>query len=539
MSINVGTRSLDRGKKSPSQKNSSSKCGASIKTETSKRGSNSCFSVPTIDKYFIKVSATEGVKRANNNNQCESKTKSFAESEIPKNNSERTVGVSLSKPELVKENTPVPEFNDVDDSVSDLDFSVAENSDSNRLESDTSDPGNKADGKGKLSPITSIGEKKEPQVSTDKLQVDDGDGTDELQTENESETQEHDVDSVEDTQAYVEYKEEDFNTDSDFEKSDLDTESKEPEDFQEDKNGKSIVASGSGSKEKNTAIGSFISSKIKNTAMGGIFSRSSKRSRQENCQGSSSEEETERPWRPKSSSREQRVRPYPLRSPRLTPLRRQWSDHDTQLYRAGYPDKKDNPNLNLNAQFYLGQIPSRPDGARIDDIHRHWWNNHDRLESHHGYIQWLFPIRESGMNFQAQELQPHEAKTIQNDETAMKRFRRSYEMMLYFYGIKLVDHRTGEVARAENWKTRFKHLNHSMHNYLRITRILKSLGEMGLEHYKVPLLEFMLHEATKTRQLDRTLDSCYNYWIGTVRSDRHRELLKRRAEAGGQRMSAR
>ena len=32
------------------------------------------------------------------------------------------------------------------------------------------------------------------------------------------------------------------------------------------------------------------------------------------------------------------------------------------------------------------------------------------LEDHHGFIQWLFPIREHGMNFQSQELQLHEAQ---------------------------------------------------------------------------------------------------------------------------------
>ena len=69
-----------------------------------------------------------------------------------------------------------------------------------------------------------------------------------------------------------------------------------------------------------------------------------------------------------------------------------------------------------------------------------------------------------------------------------------------------------------------------MHNYLRITRILKCLGEMGLEHYKVPFLRFMLHEAIITGKLDRTLDSCCNYWIGTVKDDEERAKLTAEAE---------
>ena len=69
-----------------------------------------------------------------------------------------------------------------------------------------------------------------------------------------------------------------------------------------------------------------------------------------------------------------------------------------------------------------------------------------------------------------------------------------------------------------------------MHNYLWITRILKCLGEMGLEHYKVPFLRFMLLEAIITGKLDRTLDSCYNYWIGTVKDAKERDNLTAEAE---------
>lgn len=74
------------------------------------------------------------------------------------------------------------------------------------------------------------------------------------------------------------------------------------------------------------------------------------------------------------------------------------------------------------------------------------------------------------------------------------------------------------------------HAFSSMHNYLRITRILKCLGEMGLEHYKMPFLEFILHEAIITGYLHNTLDSCYNYWIGTVKDDAARANLKQLAE---------
>ena len=46
----------------------------------------------------------------------------------------------------------------------------------------------------------------------------------------------------------------------------------------------------------------------------------------------------------------------------------------------------------------------------------------------------------------------------------------------------------------------------------------------------MPFLHFMLHEAITTGKLDRTLDSCYNYWIGTVKNDEERAKLKAAAE---------
>ena len=96
----------------------------------------------------------------------------------------------------------------------------------------------------------------------------------------------------------------------------------------------------------------------------------------------------------------------------------------------------------------------------------------------------------------------------------MSRLIRSYELMLDFFGFQLTDRRSGEVARKPDYKRRyesvlrshsevliyfriewdlfkgflkyrFHNLSKSGHNYLRITRILKCLAEMGLGHYQV------------------------------------------------------
>ncbi|XP_067655557.1 opioid growth factor receptor-like protein 1 isoform X2 [Haliotis asinina] len=210
---------------------------------------------------------------------------------------------------------------------------------------------------------------------------------------------------------------------------------------------------------------------------------------------------------------------------RKYPLMRRWSQKDTEDYRKGYPGKKDSSGT-LNLDFYTNNIPSRPNGDKIDVIHEEWFGDYDRLESHHGYIQWLFPIRENGMNFYAQELQLKEAEAIKKNPETCDRVLRSYKMMLNFYGMKLKDDETGELEREKNWRQRYHHLNRSMHNYLRITRILKSLGELGFEHLKAPFVRFVLKEALVHKTLDNTVDSCYNYWIETIKDDKIREDLR-------------
>ena len=88
----------------------------------------------------------------------------------------------------------------------------------------------------------------------------------------------------------------------------------------------------------------------------------------------------------------------------------------------------------------------------------------------------------------------------------------------------------GEVERSSKWKQRFLNLNRSSHNNLRITRILKCLGEFRFEHYKAPLIRHFLYEAIIEKTLSNTLSSCLNYWIEVVRCDEVRESLQQYAK---------
>ena len=197
---------------------------------------------------------------------------------------------------------------------------------------------------------------------------------------------------------------------------------------------------------------------------------------------------------------------------------------------TGYPGKRDDKSQNDNKLFYFNKIKSKPNGDFIEDIHKDWFGDYQRLEMHHGFIQWLFPIREQGMNFHAQELQLHEAESIKSDPAVHERVKTSFKLMLDFYGMRLKNEKTGEIERIEKYRSRFHNLNTSMHNYLRITRILKSLGELGYEHYKAPWVQFILREALEERTLKNCLDSCLDYWINTIKDEAERKKLNEYAE---------
>ncbi|KAI5093624.1 opioid growth factor receptor [Silurus meridionalis] len=103
----------------------------------------------------------------------------------------------------------------------------------------------------------------------------------------------------------------------------------------------------------------------------------------------------------------------------------------------------------------------------------------------------------------------------------------SYKLMLDFYGIRLVNEKTGEVQRAGNWKERFENLNRNSHNNLRITRILKCLGILGLDRYQKPLVRFFLEETLVKGTLPQVKQSALDYFMFAVLNKSERkELIK-------------
>lgn len=74
------------------------------------------------------------------------------------------------------------------------------------------------------------------------------------------------------------------------------------------------------------------------------------------------------------------------------------------------------------------------------------------------FMLFRFPLQEYGMNYEAQPLQKHEIVSMKADPAIVERLKRSYQLMLGFYGMELVSDETGELRRAANWQGRFRNL---------------------------------------------------------------------------------
>lgn len=101
-------------------------------------------------------------------------------------------------------------------------------------------------------------------------------------------------------------------------------------------------------------------------------------------------------------------------------------------------------------------------GRTLEDI---WCFSREQLEDVHDYVQWLFPLGEpSAFNPDAPIVDEKTAVRFRTDPKLRANLERSLDVMLSFYF---------DDPRRE-WLTPHNH------NFLRLTRILKSLTLLGL-----------------------------------------------------------
>jgi len=119
------------------------------------------------------------------------------------------------------------------------------------------------------------------------------------------------------------------------------------------------------------------------------------------------------------------------------------------------------------------------------------------------------------MNMQSSSLTKEEAHMMRNDVSIAFRIVRSYRLMLNFYGMRLVDMATGEISKQPDyWQARYLNLRMNSHNYLRINRILASLGHMGFHRYRRPWIEFLQAEIRAEGSLIGVCEhSLSRFWV--------------------------
>jgi hypothetical protein len=160
-------------------------------------------------------------------------------------------------------------------------------------------------------------------------------------------------------------------------------------------------------------------------------------------------------------------------------------------------------------EFYRGNGRDHR-GRLLSHIHQYAF--HD-LERHHDYIQWLFPLPEpSGANAEAPLLSAADIAAFTSDSVLRKTLLQSFELMLQFYGLELeggdadpvVIRSDDFVARSNVWLTT------GNHNFLRITRMLRSLSLLGLGTYAAAFLKCL--EDINAKEPETIGETTMSYW---------------------------
>lgn len=118
-------------------------------------------------------------------------------------------------------------------------------------------------------------------------------------------------------------------------------------------------------------------------------------------------------------------------------------------------------------------------GRSLDDLQD---QGEDALERTHDYIQWLFPLPErSRFNPDAPTLTTDDIATFRGDDSLRMELNTSFRTMMRFYGLHGISSEHGSLVRESPAFMRRGGvwLTPNNHNYLRLTRILRSMTLLG------------------------------------------------------------
>ena len=127
-------------------------------------------------------------------------------------------------------------------------------------------------------------------------------------------------------------------------------------------------------------------------------------------------------------------------------------------------------------QFYAG-VKKDHMGRTLQEIQRFPF---DDLEDCHDYIQWMFPLPEpSNYNPFCPLIEEQDIFEFKNNPFLKQRLLESLDVMLEFYGFV----RSHGIATGVNFRQRCKNwVTPYNHNFLRLTRIIRSLHVLGCQN---------------------------------------------------------
>jgi Opioid growth factor receptor (OGFr) conserved region len=138
-----------------------------------------------------------------------------------------------------------------------------------------------------------------------------------------------------------------------------------------------------------------------------------------------------------------------------------------------------------------------------------------KFEAVHALLPWVFPLPEpTKFNSEAPLLTSEDVAAFKSDPVLQANLLKSFERILTFLGLSLSD--KGEVVEGQNFTARVADVWASPnHNWLRITRILRSLTLLGMETQAQAFYE-RLDAIYTSRKFPISTDT-FRYWTEAVK----------------------
>lgn len=159
--------------------------------------------------------------------------------------------------------------------------------------------------------------------------------------------------------------------------------------------------------------------------------------------------------------------------------------------------------------FYAGNTVDHK-GRKIEEI---WSWEHGRLEHIHDFIQWIFPLPEpSSFNPHAPVLTIEDMSIFRSNEELKDRLLRSLDLMLNFYGfLRVEEEGVDYIVKSPDFKSRTQEwVTPHNHNFLRITRILRSITLLGLSAYAAKFFDLLEELYLENPNIIGTVS--FQYW---------------------------